>query len=78
MRLVVKRKIIHLEWLDSVSSGGWQMLDEKTDMKVESIGFLMGETKDRVIITTSVYGKTGESPMAIPKCAITKRRFVKL
>ncbi len=70
-------KIVYLEWIDSVSSGGWQSQDGVPDMTVKSVGLLVAEDKKTITISTSIYGKVSESPLTIPKCALIKRRVVK-
>lgn len=66
-------KYVYLEWIDSVSSGGWQK-HEVRDMSVTSVGILVAEDKTSITISTSVYGRTSESPLTIPKVAIKKRK----
>lgn len=71
-------KLIYLEWLDSISNGGWRHETKPESLVMRSCGILVNETKQYITISTS-RADVGcyESPLTIPKCAITKRRNVK-
>lgn len=65
------RKVI-ITWLDSLSDAGWCVPNATHNMKIESVGYLMSETEDRYIITTTMGpdGMHGLSPLQIPKAAV--------
>ncbi len=77
-----KRKIIYLEWDDSVSDSGW--VDDskvKTFLKpwlIHSVGYLVMENTSHISITTSI-GNGGNKldVLTIPKSSILKRRYLK-
>lgn len=73
---------VKIDWVDSTSLSGWGQIDDKAEMKVCSIGWLLLNRKDRVVISAHRgFGtKTGlesyHSQMTIPKRAILKMRDV--
>jgi len=65
-----------LEWVDSEAQVGWQYVDNVrvTKLTVQSLGYLVKETDDVVVITTSISANDGcMDCLTIPKVAITKR-----
>lgn len=67
-------KIVEVFWVDSSSVAAWSDPDEMRDCSLEchSIGFMVDETPDRIVISHSVDPEgSAADPMAIPKCAIT-------
>lgn len=76
----MRYKKVLIEWVDSSSIRGWRHDSEMTDSfaepaKIQSIGYLLKDTKDFVTITTSVSENGGiMDPLSIPKVAITKRK----
>lgn len=79
-----KQKAIYLEWVDSMSSGEpWgPARDAGRDiaMRCQSLALFVEETDRSVTIANSLHPMSGTVAgiMTIPKCAITKRRWVKL
>jgi hypothetical protein len=77
-----KYLIARIEWVDSSSfpNGPW-ITEEEVDrqiaehgaLKCLSIGFVVRENADIVVISSSVAEGMIMEPMAIPKVAITKR-----
>ena len=72
-------KCVIVDWVDSVTCGGWRGEDEKTDMHCQTIGYLVEKCKDRIIICQSVAAcnSRGEH-IEIPKVAITSMRYLKI
>lgn len=70
-------KAVYIEWLDSHGGEGWirkEDIDEPK-LKIKSVGWLVKEHKDYVILTTSYNDWNSViSQLAIPKIAIVKRR----
>lgn len=75
-------RIIYVEWVDSIRSGGnvWTDMEAAEASKLavcESAGFLIQETADSLLIA----GHRGEGSVSgdirIPKVAIKKRRWLK-
>lgn len=77
------RKLIYVKWIDSTTTRGWRdPSDIGEPAKIESVGWLVKETKTAVSISAHL----GVDPtshdhcdvMTIPKGAITSCRVVKL
>lgn len=75
-------KILYVEWIDANSSVGWQGKDEiEKDAKVSrcySIGYVIKETKEEIVIATTVSDDEANCWIAIPKDWIRKRRKVEV
>ena len=75
-------KVVCVEWIDSSSRFGWQDINENVDLRVVSIGFLILEKKDRIVLAKSIAlapkneVQSFHSQMHIPKCAIKKLRHL--
>jgi hypothetical protein len=74
--------MVFVEWLDSTSPEGWRttrevsdLADGRHELECWSVGLLIGESLDRIVISTS-QNLQGDaiSPLAIPKVAITRMR----
>ncbi len=68
-------EINYIEWLDSESSHGWVMKKELTCQMspINTIGYVLKENDSVIVISASVSEHCVDSPMTIPKFAITKR-----
>lgn len=69
----------HVTWVDSQSSSDWQPApDEVGAAIVESVGFVILETEDTLVLTHSLDRENGNIclDMAIPKCSIKKRNVI--
>jgi len=78
---MTKTKMIYIEWVDSATHYGWRDRDEKyLPLTITSIGFVLSETEDNIVISTSLDGvnEMAIGPMVIPKCSIKKRKFFKV
>ena len=67
-------RVVEVHWIDSAVAHGWFKPDEMTvaPQAIESIGYLVEETDDRVVITGHIAEDGAMSdPMAIPCFAIT-------
>lgn len=77
----MKKAII--DWIDSSTIRGWQHADDKPvgyyePTKIQSVGYLVEDTKDFVTLTTSLSENGGIiDPLSIPKVAIIKKRVLK-
>lgn len=72
-------KAIYLEWDDSAGHAGWMETRDIdiNDTLIRSIGWLITESDDAVVISTSHDAPDSwESPLVIPKVAIRKRIYV--
>lgn len=72
-------KIIAVEWVDSSSMSGWVKRNELCcdSLIITSVGYLIEENDDNIVITSSYNVDEYISPLTIPKCSIIKRRFIK-
>ncbi len=70
--------MIEVHWVDSYASAGWESPDDKHQMSIRSLGWLIWEDDDTVALTTSITpdGRILDR-LQIPKVAIVGRwRFV--
>ena len=76
------RKAVFVVWIDSATNGGWVYpgtLQDGGVSRIESVGWLVGDHKDYIEITTSVSdANRGLDIISIPKVAILKRRSVNI
>lgn len=73
-------KIARIEWTDSKSIDGWEYLEDIKDHKPAhcvSIGYQIAETKDCVVLVSTLGGKQILGRLTIPKCCIKKRKYLK-
>lgn len=77
-----KRKAVLLEWVDSTSrSPTWCDNDVAYDEGLlRTLGFVVAETKSTLTVAAHVGESLGlhSGGLAIPKCAIVRRRTVRL
>ena len=69
-------KLIEVEWVDSASQDGWQFKPSRGGRVAtcRTAGYLIHETKRRLVIAGSISPEQVMSPLTIPKVAITRRR----
>lgn len=73
-------KIIYISWHDSTEQYGWMNLPlcDSNFITIETVGYLIEDNKDRVVIAHSVSSADHcDGVLIIPKTAIIKRRFIK-
>ena len=72
------RKLVRVEWVDSHSGKGWADLDRiKASaelLHIVSVGWVIAETKDQLVLCSTLSDIQGTGDISIPKCCITKRR----
>lgn len=68
-----------VEWVDSHFYAGWREPWEasKNELRCETTGYLVAETKDALVFSLSIGQQYVSDQMAIPKCAILKKRLLK-
>jgi len=66
-------KLVKLKWIDSIQSHGWVHKNDLKELKMEiiSVGYLIKEDKDFMVITSSISEESFCAPLQIPKIAIT-------
>lgn len=76
----MKRPIVEIVWKDACTGGGWS--DPRTYVEKEvlatcrSVGYLLDESRERVLLVQSQGERTGNvaDSIAIPKANILSRR----
>lgn len=73
-------RIVHIRWIDSGSSSGWCLMPvPKLELNIETIGFVLEEDEERIVVTTSVSDMgCAMDPLAIPKCCILEMYDVEI
>jgi hypothetical protein len=73
-------KVIYLEWTDACGQDGWHPIGAKdyTPETIKTIGFLLLEDKEKVVVTHSLSDAYHNAYIIIPKGWITKRKIIKL
>ena len=71
-------KVILVEWIDAVCSAGWE-IDSKPELHpCTTIGFLITEDDDAVVIASTLSLGSNNARMVIPKSWIKKRKEIKI
>ena len=76
-----KRKLVMIEWVDSVSTGGtvWNDLEDveaAVVASVQSVGWVLSETKEQITLSPHISESAEQcsGDLTIPKCAIKRVR----
>lgn len=76
-----KLKLIHVQWRDASSHDSWQPLShaqEPKDFLVETVGWLIGENKDAIVLGTGItHNGSTACTWTIPKGMIIKKDVIK-
>ena len=73
-----KYKLVHLTWDDAQSDMGWEEVPEKLEPSIAiTVGFLIRETKDHLLIASTYDEDTTNARIQIPKKMILTRKEVK-
>lgn len=76
----MNKMVSYVEWVDSKFLFGWQDPDDLAGepTTIRSIGFVIDEDENKVILATSISDATNNvgSPIIIPRCAIIKQTQV--
>jgi len=79
-RHLIRKKILLIDWVDSSSANGWNHIEAiNPSLKIcTSIGFLINETKDALILAAhlSFDPDLCSGDISIPKVAIIRRRAI--
>lgn len=69
-------ELVEIEWLDSAEQSGWQWKPSRgvPAAPCRTAGYLIHESKRRIVIAGSIGPDQVMSPLTIPKVAITRRR----
>lgn len=79
-----EQSLYAIVWVDSASVSGWVEIDDVESklagasvMPIVTVGFLIRETDDEMVLSGSISGKGQcESPIAIPKKAIQSKKVI--
>ncbi len=76
----MKKDKIWIKWIDSALKSGWTFDVDNTSYICETLGFFVKEDKKNITVALSRSNNDDSlcMLMTIPKCAIKKRRWVKL
>ena len=72
-------KMIYVKWVDSTSWDRWKKLplDDSTLSVIETVGYLIENKKDRIVVAGSVSDMgNADLILAIPKGAIVERHYI--
>ena len=72
-------EILYIEWEDSTSGQGWEYKNEITkpkNLKCKSVGFLVKETKNTLMLATSENKYQFGAIWTIPKGCIKERKIL--
>jgi hypothetical protein len=80
----MKREVVEVEWVDSMSARGWRSESEIKELFAEiplmrSVGYLLKKNKDKIALGCSVDGSNGNINQyhEIPMCAVKTIRKLK-
>jgi len=71
-------KRVEVQWVDSISSGSWHDYDkEDVDMSCTSVGMLIENSKDRMVLALNQSAYGFGHYITIPKTAVRRVRKLK-
>jgi hypothetical protein len=71
-------KVILVEWVDAVCSAGWE-IDSKPELHpCTTLGYLITEDAEAVVIASTLSLGSNNARMVIPKAWIKKRKEIKI
>ena len=71
-------KVILVEWIDAVCSAGWEAETKPELHPCTTLGFLITEDDDAVVIASTLSLGSNNARMMIPKAWIKKRKEIKI
>ena len=73
-----KHKLIYLLWEDSVADSGWEATKNLEDVHLcETVGYLIGETKQGYVVASTVSGAESNARITVPKSGVLRKRYLK-
>ncbi len=77
--MVKEERVVRIDWVDSCSNYGWRPKEDGGVSMIHSVGLLVEEKSDCVMITTSrsEYGNCIDQ-LSIPKACIKKMKKFRL
>lgn len=68
-------KLMYVEWVDAVADVGWDYEVEATKISlVKSVGWLVRETKDEIVLAADYSDGDTNRRMAIPKSWVRNKK----
>ena len=70
--------IIYCEWKDACAYSGWDSEENYNLCLIKSVGFLVKETKEKIVLAVSKSDGEFNAVMVIPKAWIVKKKTLEL
>lgn len=68
-------KLMYVEWVDAVADVGWDYEVEQTKVSlIKSVGWLVRETKDEIVLAADYSDGDTNRRMAIPKSWVRNKK----
>jgi hypothetical protein len=71
-------KVILVEWIDAVCSAGWEIESKPELHPCTTLGYLITEDAEAVVIASTLSLGSNNARMVIPKAWIKKRKEIKI
>ena len=71
-------KVILVEWVDAVCGAGWEIESKPELHPCTTLGYLINEDADAVVIASTLSLGSNNARMVIPKAWIKKRKEIKI
>ncbi len=78
---MAKPKAVHVRWRDAGGSSAWQAYDGSAIMVIESIGWLIEDTKDKLVFASSYDDQPNRKwadVTTVPRECVVSKKVVKL
>ena len=69
-------RVVYVEWVDAVADLGWEQNSKASLHMCYTVGYLIDETKDALLIASTVSQFDSNARMHIPKAWIRNRRNI--
>ena len=77
-RVVATPKLVYLEWVDAVADLGWEENVKASLHECHTVGYIIDETKDAIVVAATWSKTMSNARMHIPKAWIVKRKAINL
>ena len=77
-RVVATPKLVYLEWVDAVADLGWEENVKACLHECHTVGYIIDETKDAIVVAATWSKTMSNARMHIPKAWIIKRKVINL
>lgn len=72
----MKRKIVLIEWIDSMQTSGWCKKPESVNLQCRTAGFLVEKTAKHITVALNMSAYTDGDYMTIPAAAIKSVKVI--